>query len=558
MTFEIRVFANCEDAFLAWEPGEDIPGCLGFAIERRLNGTACVLENRVGFGAHDTPEDNLPAASTDYPFQRLTWTDHGPGLGDRVAYRITARVGTPGHFTDGPDSGWSDEITLTATCGATEAYFNRGVVLSQFVARLLKKNQWTVSDIKTHAAEVHDSLREFLSGQLRLALLRMLDEVASDEGSELYAALFELSDPELVPALAALKSRLHIVLGNGAVDGKGEDENEKARATLIEAGAEVINRMSAPTFLAHNKFALITRKGTAESVWTGSTNWQPTGLCTQANNGIMIHDNGIACVYMAAWERLRDAGSGHPAAFKQANTINPPEDVTLSDGSCAYAQHTAVSTPKSGYQALDISELLDLIAGARQSLLFAMFMPGADIFNAAVARGKDLFVRGVANTFPKATGNDLKVSLVSAGQSQQFGLEAVQPEGIEHAFAYWAEEITRREFGAIGHAIIHSKVLVIDAWGKNPTIVTGSHNFSKSASTKNDENFIVISGNRALAQAYAVNCLGLYDHYRWRQYVAERAGSPDQIWSHLSTDPGWLAQYRKSKSRQALLKALGF
>jgi hypothetical protein len=41
---------------------------------------------------------------------------------------------------------------------------------------------------------------------------------------------------------------------------------------------------------------------------------------------------------------------------------------------------------------------------------------------------------------------------------------------------------------------------------------TGSHNFSSSASEGNDDNFVVIWGNHAMAEAYAAACLGTYRH----------------------------------------------
>jgi len=36
-------------------------------------------------------------------------------------------------------------------------------------------------------------------------------------------------------------------------------------------------------------------------------------------------------------------------------------------------------------------------------------------------------------------------------------------------------------------------------------VVTGSHNFSTSASKKNDENLIIVRGDKRLAQIYAVH-----------------------------------------------------
>ncbi len=47
------------------------------------------------------------------------------------------------------------------------------------------------------------------SGDLRQALLAQL-ATAANEGTEIYAALFELSDPELVAALVKLGKKAHL------------------------------------------------------------------------------------------------------------------------------------------------------------------------------------------------------------------------------------------------------------------------------------------------------------------------------------------------------------
>jgi hypothetical protein len=66
-------------------------------------------------------------------------------------------------------------------------------------------------------------------------------------------------------------------------------------------------------------------------------------------------------------------------------------------------------------------------------------------------------------------------------------------------------------------------------------VTTGSHNFSVSASEKNDENLVIVRGNTKLAQAYALHVNGVYDHYSWRAYLAS-SGNPDQIYKPLD---GW-------------------
>ena len=76
----------------------------------------------------------------------------------------------------------------------------------------------------------------------------------------------------------------------------------------------------------------------------------------------------------------------------------------------------------------------------------------------------------------------------------------------------------------IGFAIVHSKTLVIDPFGDHPVVITGSHNFSEPASTKNDENFLIVKDDPPLAEAYAVHIMAAYDHYRYRAAQIENKG----------------------------------
>ena len=84
-------------------------------------------------------------------------------------------------------------------------------------------------------------------------------------------------------------------------------------------------------------------------------------------------------------------------------------------------------------------------------------------------------------------------------------------------------------------AIVHSKAIVIDPFSSDCAVITGSHNFSDSASAKNDENLVIVRGNQKLAQAYALHINGVYDHYSWRAYLGS-GGDPDQIFKPLD---GW-------------------
>ena len=112
------------------------------------------------------------------------------------------------------------------------------------------------------------------------------------------------------------------------------------------------------------------------------------------------------------------------------------------------------------------------------------------------------------------------------------------PSGIsENDKPSWAEtEFNVQEMlGNHLMAIVHSKVIVIDPFSDQCAVITGSHNFSVSASEKNDENLVIVRGNKKLAQAYALHINGVYDHYSWRAFLGS-GGDPDQIYKPLD---GW-------------------
>ena len=112
--------------------------------------------------------------------------------------------------------------------------------------------------------------------------------------------------------------------------------------------------------------------------------------------------------------------------------------------------------------------------------------------------------------------------------------------GINDPFSYW-----QRELYKLGHAVIHDKIVVIDPFTDNCTVITGSHNLGFKASYANDENMLIIRGNRAVAEAYTAHVLDVYDHFRWRYRLqkASSSGHPDTAWQDLEETDGWQDKY---------------
>ena len=59
-----------------------------------------------------------------------------------------------------------------------------------------------------------------------------------------------------------------------------------------------------------------------QRVLSGSTNWTRTGLCTQANNGIIVNDPDLGAHFIEQWNLLKAAGNAYPASLMQANSTS--------------------------------------------------------------------------------------------------------------------------------------------------------------------------------------------------------------------------------------------
>ena len=325
---------------------------------------------------------------------------------------------------------------------------------------------------------------------------------------------------------------------------------------FIQAKVDVAlhDRFTSPGPLGHNKFLVRTdAQGKPLVAWTGSTNWAPTGLCTQVNNGLLINDPAIARVYLDQWQLLRKSGSDLPKELVASNS--KPKLV----GKDAPGRVRSIVWFSRTSKSVDLDALNAEVKKAQQGVLFLMFMPGgAGLFStvAVLSANPNLYVRGVVSELPNGRGDEsaVDVNLIDGATHTSMHLDIIQPEGVQHPFANFAAEVTRNQFlGNIGHAIIHSKVVVVDPFGADPTVITGSHNFSSSASSKNDENFIIIKGDRALAEQYAVNIMGAYAHYRWRAFLAQTT----KPFNGLQDDDAWQARKLAAEQRELQFWGVG-
>ena len=559
MAIRVITHAGSDDAFIAWST-DFIADCRGFALHRRIKrrpGSAPspntvaqpdpqgfveeVVASWVGFAKGPDVPVGTRQPTTTWPIQKYLWSDFAVRSGDTVSYQVVPMVGPWNSLRARNElsSPWSNPVVIGSQHGdKVSCYFNRGIVASQWLARLLPSLPDPKEDTTAKGRELVKSIassgnpiRNFLSGVLREKLVSLLEETNAKKG-HIYAALFELDDPELVPLLTAFGKRAHVLLGNGSVKKKGEDENADARSKIRKA-CDLHDRFSAPRALAHNKFLVLcdSRKQPV-AVWTGSTNWTKTGLCTQANNAFLVESASVGAAYIDQWNALVKAGDASPESLRAADEV--PRQPARMKGMTLW--FTPMSEPN------DLEEAGKLIAAAKQGILFAMFNPGPrgtllnDIIELASPSSPnyqpDLYIQGVLNQDPGTAKNP--VTLFNRGTRIDANEDVVLPAAIDERLKYWVRELVKLPRA---HAMVHSKVVVIDPYGGHPVVMTGSHNMGPKASGVNDENLLIIEGDGALASQYATKIMEIYNQYRWR---ASQHDTPQQkAWMGLADDDKW-------------------
>jgi phosphatidylserine/phosphatidylglycerophosphate/cardiolipin synthase-like enzyme len=564
MSITLRVYNNGDHSCIVWKPSAKIAGCLGFALKRKRNGTEEVLNNYVGFDPA-TPGASQP--STKWPFQRFLWWDYLLNDDDEVSYRVVPMLGSKDKLKEAPDdqcSDWTEMENVTEQrTPHISAFFNRGVVASQWVARALEG----VPGRSQHAkmteviSKPDDPLRDKLAGHLKTEMLALLKAPPGP----IFAALYELNDPELLAALKKLGKKANVILGNGAFNKKKPDENAKVRPAL-RSSIHLFDRLVSQGHFAHNKFVVFCdAAGAPRKVWTGSTNWTVTGLCTQANNGLLVEDDAVAAAYKDAWDRIHRAGNGYPSALVKSNSQT--RTFTVDD-----SKVSVWCVPTDEHE--DLQQARKLINAAQEGILFLMFNPGVfqeepdrwtllqSILNRHHPESNPyyngaLYIHGVVNQpIPDLVTDPSADAATSGGPSDheldaaapvhpvvlyqrgdaapmRASQDALVPAAIQEKFANWVPELKRESV-----AMVHSKVIVLDPFGAHPVVMTGSHNMGPKASAKNDDNLIIIENNGPLAQAYAVNIISIYQNYQWRLYRQEQHPA-NEVWSGLEKTDAW-------------------
>ena len=91
----------------------------------------------------------------------------------------------------------------------------------------------------------------------------------------------------------------------------------------------------------------------------------------------------------------------------------------------------------------------------------------------------------------------------------------------------------------------------MDPLSNDPVVVTGSANFSEASTNDNDENMLIIRGDKRVADIYFTEFNRLFNHYYFRSVYknAKEHKRNDEGSLELLPNDTWLKKYEPGKFR---------
>lgn len=520
--FRVKAYAGTNGVLLAMDLAEPRrKGLLGFAIEKQQgNKPWLFLFNSLTFPGkvHTFPQFRA-TPSNIAPLQKFRWADYAVNPGMTLHYRVHLAYGS----ADAPLLGESLEVTVTSDNGQPQnqsVIFNRAVAASQAFQRKFPDLDALISANKSLPIEAWpDAPRQWLENGLLGRLLGFIER-AVDARWALDIAIYEYELRVIVEAIdAAFERGVKVrVLYHAKSGDKGTARNEESLEKIPQASKR--GRVTHKIF--HNKFMVLSRLDDAgqrqpEAVLCGSTNFTANGVYRQANVVHVLDDAHVSACYLQTFEQVWANPTVVGATRKWLTQHNPMD---------ALQPLFSGFSPRSGRG--DLRAFAEIINAAKKDVLFvtAFALPD-DILNALLGQPEDDILRyGLQNTTSRITG-------FHADRTAEFAATALLNTGLEG----WLRENMK---GQKGNLLVHTKAVVTDFTSDSPTIISGSHNLSASASNGNDENYLIIRGDTDLADRYGLELLRFYEHYRFRYFAKKLALKQVQP---LAADDSWTDDY---------------
>ncbi len=541
----------------------DTKGLLGFAIERQditANQRYFMYGFKVFKDTTPDPNQNTSVSTYDHPVQSFVWDDFTGKPGHQYQYLFYPIKGTPKHLdhSAAPVVIAVQTEPLFAPAAPHDVFFNRGVASSQAYTR--KFGAVAPSDIAdpTKAKQAYD----WLARDLQAALIAFIDQAKA--GDTLLACFYEFRHAPIAQKFKdAIDRGVNVRIIIDAKRNKEDFPRADNLHTIQTAGIakkHIILRQANQNDIQHNKFIVFLKNDTPTAVWTGSTNISDGGLFGQTNVGHWVRDTKTAEHYEKYWNILRhDPGgkAGEPTpkkskdnkAFKQAVValqadIEPADITNIPQGITPIFSPRASKTMLSAYAAL--------LDSAEHSAAITLAFGIADVFKDILVdntvRDHIIFILLEKQDKPRP-GHEAEFTKLTATHN----IYEAWGSYIKDPLYQWTKEVNTKIIKLNNHVLyIHSKFMLVDPLGDNPLIVTGSANFSTASTTSNDENMIIIKGDKRAADIYFTEFNRLFNHYYFRsvyESLHKQGSGASQDSLFLLPNDTWIQKYDKGKLR---------
>jgi phosphatidylserine/phosphatidylglycerophosphate/cardiolipin synthase-like enzyme len=549
-------------------------GLLGFAVERADPAEKqryMMLGFKVFRSVVPNPAPSIHVSTWDHPVQSFLWDDFTakpdrdyeyafyplrgtPKNLDRSAKPIRIRVRTENLFGDGEH----------------DVFFNRGVASSQAYVRRFGN----AKPDKLPPDEQKRAL-DWLARDLERALLKFIEQ--PQKSDELLCCFYEFTYLPVAQALKAAIDRgveVRIIVDakvNEHRDKQGfhksfpREENLEMIHKARIPNKNIILRDRNPNDIQHNKFMVLLQGKSRKPVqaWTGSTNISLGGITGQTNVGHWVKNETAARQFRDYWDLLArnpgsaKGGSQAEARKKKAAYRSDVESLTSAPISVSAVAKgiTPIFSPR---RSLDMLNLYStMVESARDfsaiTLAFGISSELKSLLTSNTDRGHIVFLLLEKEDRPNPRSKQPFVVINASNNVYK-----AWGSYIEDPVYQWAKETNTRILELNHHvSYIHSKFLLMDPLGMDPVVVTGSANFSRASTTDNDENMLIIRGNRRIADIYFTEFNRLFNHYYFRAVMdsEHRRGREDRSSLFLDETGGeWVKKYAQGKLRAKRLQ----
>ncbi|MBS1518228.1 MAG: hypothetical protein JSS91_09090 [Bacteroidetes bacterium] len=510
----------------------------GFAIKRKdhSDGEEIWLRGIKTFketNPHPAPGETF--SSFYHPIQGFQWADYSAKSGITYTYTIVCMYGNPSNLQNKREI----EITITTEVelgNIHTVFFNRGSVASQEYARKFLNKKPSEAGIGAY---------KWLSRGLVEALIAFIERANKD--FSIHGAVYELQFPEVLNALKQASNRganVKVIFDDvekynskGKPIGPWKRNREQIKTSKIKSLC--ISRAHGK--LMHNKFFVLSKGNKNLAVWTGSTNLTENGIYGHSNLGHIVENEAVANSYIDYWKRLKN----DPVidnVYRNANMSASPIPSEMQNGTAL------IFSPRGNN--LDALNWYAHIAENAQNALFMTFAFGMHEKFKKIFKKKDNILRMAlmekAYSSPRIKEKDEKE--IQKIRNLSNVIVSIGNRIVTNSFDRWLIEIDRIVNNIHVHWI-HTKYMLVDPLGNAPIVISGSANFSKASTNTNDENMMIIKGDKRIADIYFGEYIRLFSHYSFREAVKwamkkNNLGLPQQ-WTpqYLVNDDNWMKDY---------------